>query len=482
MSASLSAIMMPKRPKILSAGKDFVTNFISRQAPVEVTTLQNGFRVATQANSGAGSACVQLHTRSGSRFETRNNNGAAHLMQQALWKGTQQKSAEQLRSALAAIGGRLELNSGRETQSMSIYCQKEDAPAAVALLGEVATQAKLDDAAVSAARPGAIEVMKDFENDLQSVVLANMHRSCYDTTDETAGSGLGLAQYGAGDLVKSGLTAADIGTFRDANLNNAAGAVLVATGGVDTTAIQGAAEKAFGGMENKGAPATGKRYVGGHVKVSCGAPAEPYCQHVALGWETCGAAGADNVPLQVLLNLFGSYDRFQHDLVSNWGIRQLYERQASQLGKGSLHEVRPFLASYSDTGLMGFYLQFSMGADREESFYFMTRMQSEWCKYCMRLEGHQVEVGKNLLKSKLLFGSDGAQKSAQQIGEQVLLVGRHLSLEEQFARIDDLTTADCSDTINHYYYDREPVMSCWGIYYCLPEYFYCRRAMFRWRY
>eukprot|EP01065_Artemidia_motanka_P033031 TRINITY_DN3_c0_g2_i1.p1 TRINITY_DN3_c0_g2~~TRINITY_DN3_c0_g2_i1.p1 ORF type:complete len:483 (+),score=177.26 TRINITY_DN3_c0_g2_i1:76-1524(+) len=482
MSASLTSIIMPKRPKILTAGKEFVTSFLTRQAPVELTTLGNGLRVGTQAVSGASSACVSLQTRSGSRFETVQTNGAAHLMQQALWKGTASKTADQIRAQLDAIGGGLELKSGREIQSMSIYCHKDDAPAAVALLGEVAQQGSLDEAAVDAARPCAVEAMKEFEDDLSGTVLNNMHRSCYDTTDATAGSGLGLFPLGTGDNVKSGLDSATLAAFRDQYLTNAATAAVVATGGIDTGAVLNAAEAAFGGMANKGEPTTGKRYIGGALRLGQGVPRAPYANHVACGWEICGASSADNVPLQVMMEYFGSYDRMQHDLNSNMGIRGIYERQQDQIGLGSLHEVRPLMANYSDTGLQGFYYVYSVGATREEGIFFLSRLQFEWVQYCMRLEQYQVEVGKNKLKSKLLFETDGAKKAAEKIGEQILYVGRCAPLEEQYARIDALTVQDISDAVNHYYYDREPVMSSWGIYYTLPDWYAARRGMSKWRY
>eukprot|EP00755_Sulcionema_specki_P021074 Sspe_Gene.1305::Locus_443_Transcript_1_3_Confidence_0.400_Length_1565::g.1305::m.1305/K17732/PMPCB, MAS1; mitochondrial-processing peptidase subunit beta len=201
-----------------------------------------------------------------------------------------------------------------------------------------------------------------------------------------------------------------------------------------------------------------KRYVGGHSRVGYGKPRAPYANHVSLAWEICPKYHQDSVPLQLLMEVFGQYDRFQHDLVSNYGIRGTYERNASQFGCGALEEVRPVMSQYADTGLMGFYFIHGHGPNHEEGHYFMQRLQVEFIKYSMRLEKAQVDSGKNLLKSKLLMQVDSAKQSSDVLGHQLLFAGRPIPLEDLYTRIDNLSVQQVSDTINHYYYDRS---LCW---------------------
>lgn len=56
--------------------------------PLQVTTLPNGLRVATEANPYAETATVGIWINSGSRFETDANNGTAHFLEHILFKGT----------------------------------------------------------------------------------------------------------------------------------------------------------------------------------------------------------------------------------------------------------------------------------------------------------------------------------------------------------------------------------------------------------
>lgn len=55
---------------------------------MQVTTLSNGMRVATESNPAAETATLGLWISSGSRYETDATNGAANLLEHVLFKGT----------------------------------------------------------------------------------------------------------------------------------------------------------------------------------------------------------------------------------------------------------------------------------------------------------------------------------------------------------------------------------------------------------
>eukprot|EP01064_Diplonema_japonicum_P014853 TRINITY_DN2253_c1_g2_i1.p1 TRINITY_DN2253_c1_g2~~TRINITY_DN2253_c1_g2_i1.p1 ORF type:complete len:482 (+),score=151.83 TRINITY_DN2253_c1_g2_i1:53-1498(+) len=481
MSASLSTITMAKNPRILSAGSEFVNNFLNRQAPVEVNKLNNQFKVATQEGGAGDFASIAVHSKSGSRFDTLKNNGCSALLQRAMWHGTQTKSASEVQSAVKALGGDIKFEQGREHQSVTINCLGSDANKAIELLADVTRNPKLDESAIDAARLEVIDQLKEFENNLPAQVMHNLYSQAYESTKFDADGGLSLSPFGTGANLKENITVEDLASFHTL-FHNTKCMSLVATGNVSSSAVLEAAEKNFGDMKDTAETETTKRYTGGAARMDCGTLQPPYSNHVALGWEICPASSADVVPLRLLTEVFGNYDRFMNDMTSNWYIRFNIERQSTQAGKQPLEEVRTFFDTNSDTGLQGFYFTHNLGDYREESWHFLIALQNEWVRYCMRLAPYQVEVGKNLLKNRLLFEADGAAKANAAIGKELVSKGTFTPLEQSFARIDDLTTQQVSDTVNHYYYDREPVLSSWGIYYTLPIYNTARRNMYKYRY
>ncbi len=55
---------------------------------MQITTLPNGLRVATETIPFAETTTVGMWINSGSRFETDANNGVAHFLEHILFKGT----------------------------------------------------------------------------------------------------------------------------------------------------------------------------------------------------------------------------------------------------------------------------------------------------------------------------------------------------------------------------------------------------------
>ena len=56
--------------------------------PLQVTSLSNGMRVASETTPFAETACVGIWIDAGSRFENDRNNGCAHFLGHMFFKGT----------------------------------------------------------------------------------------------------------------------------------------------------------------------------------------------------------------------------------------------------------------------------------------------------------------------------------------------------------------------------------------------------------
>jgi len=454
---------MPKRPPILNTTRNFTNLFVNKMHPVYVNTLTNGFKIATEKKPGA-IATVGFYSKSGSRFETKNTNGTAHLLQRAMWKGTASRSATDIQEAIAALGGDIKFTTDRELQSVKITCLKSDIPAAIELIGDVVRECTLDEKSITDARPECLENMKDWEDDVDAQVEQGMHMSCYDTTEDMNGMGLGLPIYGEVSNINGGLLWQDIQAYYKNAFLQPKDMFMVVTGAEDENAINTQCDQLFHDLKHTGYDfEPDKRYVGGDIRRFSNKFMPTHASWVMLGWEICPADSQDTLPLQVIMECHGGYDRFHHDHTSNFAIRNMYENAESMSqygGQGMPHFVRPFWHLHSDTGLMGMYylqpLSIHMGYGQLEMPW---RLGLEWQSYCMRFEEKNCEVGKNKVKSKLVLAMDGVKSSNDYIAHQLMYAKRWIPLEEQLARVDNLTTAIVSDTINHYFYDRDFVTS-----------------------
>jgi predicted Zn-dependent peptidase len=65
---------------------------------------------------------------------------------------------------------------------------------------------------------------------------------------------------------------------------------------------------------------------------------------------------------------------------------------------------------------------------------------------------------------------DGTTPICEDIGRQLQYTDKRISLQEKFALIDRVTTADISKFIDQYVIDREPSVAAFGNLYELPDY------------
>jgi len=77
---------------------------------------------------------------------------------------------------------------------------------------------------------------------------------------------------------------------------------------------------------------------------------------------------------------------------------------------------------------------------------------------------------KNKLKSALLLQLDGAFAIAEDIGRQLLTIGRRISPAEMFTRIDAVSLSELQRVANEYLYDVDVAVAAVGAIKHLPDY------------
>lgn len=90
-----------------------------------VTTLANGFRVATQ-KSPHQTATVGVYIDAGSRFENAQNNGTAHFLEHMAFKGTNKRQQIELELEVENMGAMLNAYTSREQTVYFAKCLDKD--------------------------------------------------------------------------------------------------------------------------------------------------------------------------------------------------------------------------------------------------------------------------------------------------------------------------------------------------------------------
>jgi predicted Zn-dependent peptidase len=99
--------------------------------------LDNGLRLITERMPQVRSVTIGVWLTRGSRHETDERSGIAHFVEHMLFKGTANRTAEDIAQAIDSIGGQLDAFTAKEYASYYIKVLDEHLPLAVDLLSDI---------------------------------------------------------------------------------------------------------------------------------------------------------------------------------------------------------------------------------------------------------------------------------------------------------------------------------------------------------
>src|SRR4026209_2932772 len=99
--------------------------------------LDNGLRLITETMPHVRSVTIGVWLMRGSRHESDQRGGIAHFVEHMLFKGTHNRTAEDIAQAIDSIGGQLDAFTAKEYASYYIKVLDEHVPLAVDLLADI---------------------------------------------------------------------------------------------------------------------------------------------------------------------------------------------------------------------------------------------------------------------------------------------------------------------------------------------------------
>ena len=104
---------------------------------IEATTLPNGVRVITEQMPHVRSVSVGIWIGTGSRRETSEETGISHFIEHMVFKGTKNRSAEQIARSVDSIGGGLDAFTSKELVSYNVKVLDEHLPDAFDVVADL---------------------------------------------------------------------------------------------------------------------------------------------------------------------------------------------------------------------------------------------------------------------------------------------------------------------------------------------------------
>merc|ERR1719272_1469524 len=432
---------------------------VSAAAQAQITTLPNGFRVATETTPNK-TATVGVFIDAGSRYETAENNGTAHFLEHMAFKGTSKRSQASLELEVENMVALLNAYTSRELTTYYAKCFSSDVGHSVEILSDLLLNSTFDEAAVAAERNVILREMQEVNDIPEEVVLDYLHATAYQ------GTSLGYTILGPEENIKT-ITSNDLKQYVDTHYT-APRMVIAAAGGVDHDELVDLANEHFGSLspelhESEGAKEC--RYTGSELRDR---DDNMSVAHVAVAVESVGHTHEDYWNMMVANSVVGNWDR------SFGGSENLSSPLARITAEHNwAHSYTSFFTAYSDTSLWGTYAVLDPMKIEE----FTWELQQEWMRLCRDVNEPDVTRAKNQLKAALAFASDGTTAVCDELGRQMLTHGRRVTALELDEQIESITVDSVRAAADQYIYDQCPAVVAYGACENLTDYNRMRNNM-----
>ena len=385
------------------------------QPDLKVTTLPNGLRVITDRVPSVESVAVGVWAGVGTRNENLSVNGAAHMVEHMLFKGTKSRNAREIVETIENVGGHMNAYTGREVTSYHIHLLKENLPLALDVLADMVQHS----------------IMPEDEIEQERNVILQEIGMCNDTPDdiifdhyfETAYSqqALGAPILGTSEIVAE--MSRDVLMDYVKRLYTPSRLVVCASGNLEHDDFVRRVQDSFAalpkcGNDNK-KPAS---YTGGLERR---APRDLEQSHIILGFQGISRMDKDFYAAQVLASLFGGG-------MSSRLFQEVREK------RGLVYSIYSFHSAYSDDGQFGIYA----GTGPDKLSELIPVVCDEILKLGESLSEEELARAKAQLRSTSLMARESMMTRADQNAKNLLLNGKVYTPDDIIAAINavDLPT------------------------------------------
>jgi len=375
---------------------------------VEVTRLDNGMRVVTDAMPSVESAAVGVWIDVGARDEPAELNGISHLLEHMAFKGTLRRDAQAIAQEIEDVGGHVNAYTSREQTAFYARVLKDDVALAVDILADILQNSQFRDDELERERWVIVQEIAQVNDTPDDLVFDLFQERAF--PDQPMGrSILGTARH-----VES-FDRAALQRFL-ARYYTSDAMVLAAAGAVDHDSLVRLAEEHFRSLPRmNGHVAEPAAYRGGADERED----DVEQVHLILGFDGIAFADPDYYTAQLLTNALGGG-------MSSRLFQEVREK------RGLAYSIYAFHSSFVGGGLFGVYA----GCADEDAAQVATLVADEVRRATDGIGADELARARTQLKAGLLMARESTSARCETAARQLMIYGRTLSQEEIVERLD----------------------------------------------
>jgi predicted Zn-dependent peptidase len=376
--------------------------------------LPNGLTVITEAMPAVRSIALGIWVQTGSRHERSSENGITHFLEHMVFKGTKNRSAEEIARSADSIGGHLDAYTSKEHTSFSIKVLDEHVERAFDVIADIVKNPLFRPEDVRKEQKvirEEIKMVEDTPDDLVHEIFTQAY---------WRGHALGLPILGTRRTVASFDRRRLVSYFRRHYAPNLM--LVTAAGNLRHKRIAELAARAFDDRPRATQLRRGAAPVPyPHLKLRHKPELEQV--HLCIGAPGYSQTHAKRYALLILNTVLGG------------GMSsRLFQNVREKLGLA--YAIFSGLSMFADAGCLSVYA----GTSTESARRLLGLVMAEFAILkTTPLTEEELQRAKDYLKGSLLLSFESTPSRMANLARQEMVFGRHISMDEIAAGIDAVT-------------------------------------------
>lgn len=400
---------------------------------VQITTLPNGLRIATDTMQDAESLVLGAWVGVGARHEPWPANGIAHLTEHMLFKGTKRRSAYALSAAIEKNGGAMNAYTTREETAYYARVLPEDAERAADVIADMLQRSVFDAKELDRERQVIIQEIGRDKDTPEDYIFDLMHETAFPKQK------IGRSILGTTDVIER--------LPRDQVLDyvgrhyHAGNIVIVGTGKIAHADLVALARRYFGRLPaGKPSKIEAARVRSGDLRQN----KESEQLHLMISFPAPGLHAKKSHVAGLLGTLLGGSSS-----------SRLFQKVREK--KGLVYNISASHMAFQDVGLLSIYA----GTDPSRVKELLPVVCRELKDVTHQITPSELRRAKAQARADLLMGQESVMRRAETLGHQVLTFGKEVSLQETIDKIMAVT-AEETQSMASSILSRRPILTSLG--------------------
>jgi predicted Zn-dependent peptidase len=393
---------------------------------VAKTVLDNGTRIVTETIEHVRSVAVGVWLDCGSRHEFPNEGGISHFTEHMVFKGSENRSAEDIAFAIDGIGGHLDAFTTKESVAFTATVLDEHLPIAIDVIGDMVLHPVFDAADLEKEKGVVLEELK-MDEDSPDYLIDEIFSSSF-----WSGQALGRPIIGTKSLIegfsRDGLQQFHQRVFRPDRI------LVTAAGSLQHDDFVEQVQRQFGGLAGRSQMPAGEPPRATPAIVLHDKPSLEQA-HISIGVPVHAMAAPERFAGYILSTILGG------------GVSsRLFLKIREQAGLA--YAVYSDQSLYADTGCMIVYVGTSVEATPEVVALVMAEFRD---LKLTTVSPEELRRAKDHLKGSLTLSLESTSSRMSNLARQEKYFRKWISLEEVHEGIEAVTAEEVQALANSWF-------------------------------